>query len=79
MVLTIQLTLHIQVFITGGTQLVCEQIVIILCFIFLLILSTLLFAGWLHLQPKFKPSLSWFKNNESRLNHIYLVYLVLVH
>jgi photosystem I P700 chlorophyll a apoprotein A2 len=31
--------------------------------------STLLFAGWLHLQPKFKPSLSWFKNNESRLNH----------
>ena len=38
--------------------------------IFLLLLSsTLLFAGWLHLQPKFKPSLSWFKNNESRLNH----------
>ena len=36
----------------------------------LLIFScTLLFAGWLHLQPKFKPSLSWFKNNESRLNH----------
>jgi len=29
----------------------------------------LLIAGWLHLQPKFKPSLSWFKNNESRLNH----------
>jgi photosystem I P700 chlorophyll a apoprotein A2 len=29
----------------------------------------LLFAGWLHLQPKFRPSLSWFKNNESRLNH----------
>eukprot|EP00986_Skeletonema_menzelii_P019764 scaffold29115_cov1319-Skeletonema_menzelii.AAC.2 len=27
------------------------------------------FAGWLHLQPKFRPSLSWFKNNESRLNH----------
>eukprot|EP00979_Chaetoceros_neogracilis_P018726 scaffold11076_cov5385-Chaetoceros_neogracile.AAC.13 len=25
--------------------------------------------GWLHLQPKFRPSLSWFKNNESRLNH----------
>ena len=22
--------------------------------------SVLLFAGWLHLQPKFKPSLSWF-------------------
>jgi photosystem I P700 chlorophyll a apoprotein A2 len=30
--------------------------------------SALLFAGWLHLQPKF-VSLSWFKNNESRLNH----------
>lgn len=38
--------------------------------LFLLILSTIfLFAGWLHLQPQFKPSLSWFKNNESRLNH----------
>ena len=36
----------------------------------LLILSCLLlFAGWLHLQPKFQPSLGWFKNNESRLNH----------
>lgn len=36
----------------------------------LLILScVLLFSGWLHLQPKFRPSLSWFKNNESRLNH----------
>jgi photosystem I P700 chlorophyll a apoprotein A2 len=36
----------------------------------LLILSCiLLFAGWLHLQPKFSPNLSWFKNNESRLNH----------
>jgi len=36
----------------------------------LLILSCiLLFAGWIHLQPKFRPSLSWFKNNESRLNH----------
>ena len=31
--------------------------------------ALLLFAGWLHLQPKFKPSLAWFKNNESRLNH----------
>ena len=29
----------------------------------------LLFAGWVHLQPKFRPSLAWFKNNESRLNH----------
>ena len=38
--------------------------------IFLLGLSALLlYAGWLHLQPKFRPSLSWFKNNESRLNH----------
>nr|YP_009297522.1 photosystem I P700 chlorophyll a apoprotein A2 [Hildenbrandia rivularis]AOM67066.1 photosystem I P700 chlorophyll a apoprotein A2 [Hildenbrandia rivularis] len=36
----------------------------------LLVLSTiLLFAGWLHLQPQFRPNLSWFKNNESRLNH----------
>lgn len=31
--------------------------------------TALLFAGWLHLQPKFAPSLSWFKNAESRLNH----------
>ncbi|WP_319423189.1 photosystem I core protein PsaB [Pleurocapsa sp. FMAR1] len=38
--------------------------------IFLLILSSVfLFAGWLHLQPKFRPSLAWFKNAESRLNH----------
>ena len=38
--------------------------------IFLLILSSIfLFAGWLHLQPKFRPSLAWFKNAESRLNH----------
>lgn len=38
--------------------------------IFLMILSAIfLFAGWLHLQPKFRPSLSWFKNAESRLNH----------
>ena len=35
----------------------------------LLFSCALLFAGWLHLQPKFRPSLSWFKNNESRLNH----------
>ena len=35
----------------------------------LLLSSVLLFLGWLHLQPKFRPSLSWFKNNESRLNH----------
>jgi len=38
--------------------------------IFLLVLASIfLFAGWLHLQPKFRPGLSWFKNNESRLNH----------
>ncbi|MED6186235.1 hypothetical protein PIB30_064930 [Stylosanthes scabra] len=38
--------------------------------IFLLILSIIsLIAGWLHLQPKWKPSVSWFKNAESRLNH----------
>jgi photosystem I P700 chlorophyll a apoprotein A2 len=35
----------------------------------LLLSCTLLLAGWLHLQPKFRPSLGWFKNNESRLNH----------
>ena len=35
----------------------------------LLLSCVLLFSGWLHLQPKFRPSLSWFKNNESRLNH----------
>jgi photosystem I P700 chlorophyll a apoprotein A2 len=29
----------------------------------------LLFAGWLHLQPKYRPSLAWFKNAESQLNH----------
>jgi photosystem I P700 chlorophyll a apoprotein A2 len=38
--------------------------------IFMMILSIwALFAGWLHLQPKFLPSLAWFKNAESRLNH----------
>ena len=37
---------------------------------FLLILSAVfLFAGWLHLQPKFRPGLAWFKNAESRMNH----------
>ncbi|MDJ0616138.1 MAG: photosystem I core protein PsaB [Calothrix sp. MO_192.B10] len=35
----------------------------------LLFAAVLLFAGWLHLQPKFRPSLAWFKNAESRLNH----------
>nr|YP_010917722.1 photosystem I P700 apoprotein A2 [Encalypta ciliata]UVG41308.1 photosystem I P700 apoprotein A2 [Encalypta ciliata] len=38
--------------------------------LFLLSLSALfLIGGWLHLQPKWKPSVSWFKNAESRLNH----------
>ncbi len=38
--------------------------------IFLLLLSAVfLYAGWLHLQPKFRPSLSWFKQAEHRLNH----------
>jgi photosystem I P700 chlorophyll a apoprotein A2 len=38
--------------------------------LFLVLLASLsLFAGWLHLQPKFEPNVSWFKNAESRLNH----------
>ncbi|CAK7323961.1 unnamed protein product, partial [Dovyalis caffra] len=38
--------------------------------LFLLFLSAVsLLGGWLHLQPKWKPSVSWFKNAESRLNH----------
>ncbi|CAN6483814.1 unnamed protein product [Victoria cruziana] len=38
--------------------------------LFLLFISAIsLVAGWLHLQPKWKPSISWFKNAESRLNH----------
>lgn len=38
--------------------------------LFLLVLSSLfLFAGWLHLQPKYKPSVIWFKDAETRLNH----------
>nr|QQP00376.1 photosystem I P700 apoprotein A2 [Selaginella pallidissima] len=37
---------------------------------FPLTVSTLfLVAGWLHLEPKWAPSISWFKNAESRLNH----------
>ena len=64
------LTLQLPVFTTGGIQLVCEQIVTLYQVHWILLLScALLFAGWLHLQPKFRPSLSWFKNNESRLNH----------
>ncbi|KAL5643027.1 hypothetical protein ACJX0J_004143 [Zea mays] len=47
--------------------------------LFLLFLSTLsLIGGWLHLQPKWKPSLSWFKNAESRLNHhLHLVHVAI--
>ncbi|KAB2090845.1 hypothetical protein ES319_A03G150400v1 [Gossypium barbadense] len=38
--------------------------------LFLLFLSALsLITGWLHLQPKWKPSVLWFKSAESRLNH----------
>jgi len=38
--------------------------------VFLIVLASLfLFAGWLHLQSKFSPSISWFKNAESRMNH----------
>ncbi|WAL59767.1 photosystem I core protein PsaB [Thermocoleostomius sinensis] len=37
---------------------------------FLLLLSAVfLYAGWLHLQPRYRPSLSWFKSAEARLNH----------
>ena len=35
----------------------------------MIIASFFLFAGWLHLQPKYRPSLTWFKNAESQLNH----------
>jgi photosystem I P700 chlorophyll a apoprotein A2 len=38
--------------------------------LFLLFLPAIfLIAGWLHLQPKWKPSISWFKNAEFCLNH----------
>ena len=38
--------------------------------IFLIFFSCIiLFAGWIHSQKKFQPSVSWFKNAESRLNH----------
>ena len=37
---------------------------------FLIVVTGLMLgAGWLHLQPRFRPALSWFKNAESRLNH----------
>ena len=31
--------------------------------------SVFLIGGWLHLQPRYRPNLSWFKNAESTLNH----------
>ncbi|GFQ07360.1 photosystem i p700 chlorophyll a apoprotein a2, partial [Phtheirospermum japonicum] len=38
--------------------------------LFLLFLFAIsLIAGWLHLLSKWKPSISWFKNAKSRLNH----------
>nr|QQP17282.1 photosystem I P700 apoprotein A2 [Selaginella exaltata] len=38
--------------------------------LFLLIVSApSLAASWLHLQPRWAPSVSWFKNAESRINH----------
>jgi photosystem I P700 chlorophyll a apoprotein A2 len=38
--------------------------------VFLLVLASLaLLAGSLHLESKYSPSVSWFKNAESRLNH----------
>ena len=38
--------------------------------VFLCVLAGLfLIAGRLHLQPKFRPTLLWFKNAESRINH----------
>jgi photosystem I P700 chlorophyll a apoprotein A2 len=35
----------------------------------LFVSAIVLIAGRLHLQPKWRPSVSWFKNAESRLNH----------
>lgn len=38
--------------------------------LFLIFLSSIfLFAGWIHLQPVYRPSLIWFKDAETRLNH----------
>ncbi|GFP93245.1 photosystem i p700 chlorophyll a apoprotein a2 [Phtheirospermum japonicum] len=46
--------------------------------LFLLFLSSIsLIAGWLHLQPKWKPSVSWFKNAESHLNHHFSVHVAI--
>jgi photosystem I P700 chlorophyll a apoprotein A2 len=55
-------------YISGGILLVCAQTKIYTLVQFLALGATA-FAGWLHLQPKFQPGLSWFKNAESRLNH----------
>lgn len=38
-------------------------------FCYIQLYNIYLIAGWLHLQPKWKPNVSWFKNAESRLNH----------
>jgi photosystem I P700 chlorophyll a apoprotein A2 len=35
----------------------------------LFVSAIFLIVGRLHLQPKWRPSVSWFKNVESRLNH----------
>ena len=35
----------------------------------LFLATTCLVAGYLHLQPRFTPTLSWFKDAETRLNH----------
>jgi photosystem I P700 chlorophyll a apoprotein A2 len=38
--------------------------------LFLLVLScVLLYAGELHLSPRFRPTLEWFQNSEARLSH----------
>ncbi|KAF9623094.1 hypothetical protein IFM89_036538 [Coptis chinensis] len=34
--------------------------------LFIISFAISLIAGWLHLQPKWKPSVCWFKNAESR-------------
>ncbi len=34
-----------------------------------ILVAWLLFGGWLHLQPRFRPSLAWFKNAEAMMNH----------
>jgi photosystem I P700 chlorophyll a apoprotein A2 len=53
------------VFISGGIQSVYVLMKIFILELFLLLSAISLIAGWLHLQPKLKPSVSWF----ARLNH----------